>query len=179
MGGRFQTNSFLNAAYREDYSVKEGIVRQMLTKIAGALNPERIDPTLYLLHKDPYSRFVRTIRYLGGRALPANIGDFLTSNDETAPFYEDGTNPAGYSSNPQAVFAGFVGNNTFNNIKTLGNGDLMSGYAAVREFISENYSGVSIAFQNIAETFSFVCRKRYYFLPLRISIIRFYSKHIV
>jgi hypothetical protein len=153
IGGNIKNNSLMMAAYRDDYSSKEGILRQMFDNIGDdAFDTQDVDDGLqYVLREEVYGRFIISMRCLGGTSdfASANSNGFMTSAaDNHGIWYNPG---GGYQANPNAVFANFVGGMTMANLSNLGNGNLQVGYEAMREFTRENFPAIYDALGHMAE----------------------------
>jgi hypothetical protein len=153
IGGKIRDNSLLRSAYIEDYSKKEGILRQMFDNIGDDALDTRLvnNGQQYVLNTNVYGRFVKSMRCLGGTVdfISANNNNFMTADADINGVWH---NPGGgYQGNQNAVFANFVGRVTINNINDLGNGNFQSGYEAVREFTREHFPAISDALGHMAE----------------------------
>jgi hypothetical protein len=153
IGGNIRNNSAMMLAYRDDYSTKEGILRQMFDNIGDdAFDTQDVDNGYqYVLNRDVYSRFVRAMRCLGGTVdfIAANNNNFMTANaDANDIWYNPG---GGYQANPAAVFSNFVGRAAINNIYDLGNGNFQNGYESLREFAREHFPAIFDALGHMAE----------------------------
>jgi hypothetical protein len=153
LGGKIKSGSLMAAAYRGDYSEKEGILRQMFDNIAtspNALGDDYHVITLagsHIINVGVYGRFIQAMRYLGG------TGDFSLGNHNNFM-----TSPAGngvfngaYLANPDAVFADFIGERALINIENLANGDSQGGYNVIREFMGSNFPTIADALGHMAE----------------------------
>jgi hypothetical protein len=153
IGGNIRDNSAMMLAYRDDYSKKEGILRQMFDNIAtspDALGDDYHVVTLagsHIIDVEVYGRFVQSMRYFGGTGdfSLGNHNNFMISPAGGGVF--DGT----YTANPNAVFADFIGERALINIRNLANGDLQGGYNAIREFTGENFPAIADALGHMAE----------------------------
>jgi hypothetical protein len=150
---------------KADYLQKTGIIQQMFRGISNAL---WVDMLLYddwnctnkTVNRNVWNRFLRSIRYLGGAANGINsdgtpggeLAQFITHipNPPDNVYTVDET-PASIP-NPNAVFASFVGVNTFYNIKSMTDDNLLLGLRDVRDFISKHFPNIAYAMMHVGET---------------------------
>jgi hypothetical protein len=153
IGGNIGDNSAMMLAYRDDYSRKEGILRQMFDNIGDdAFDTRDIDNELqYVLSERVYGRFILSMRCLGGTSnfTSANNNSFMTADAHNNGIWynTDGI----YQANPDAVFANFIGGMSMINIRALGNGNFQSGYEIMKEFTRENFPIIYDALGHMAE----------------------------
>ncbi|MDR2794410.1 MAG: hypothetical protein LBB12_01375 [Holosporaceae bacterium] len=153
IGGNIRNNSAMMLAYRDDYSTKEGILRQMFDNIAtspDALGDDYPVVTLagsHIINAGVYGRFVQAMRYFGGTSnfSIGNRNNFMTAPAGGGVF--DGT----YNANANAVFVDFIGERTAGNIRGLSGSNLQAGYAVMHEFIRSNFPTIADALGHMAE----------------------------
>lgn len=133
LGGKFRTDSDISLRYRYDYLLKESIICQSITQIADQMkNIEQAHEiwgtTDTLLNKEAFRKFICSMRYLGGASDSYYNSTFMNSSTS-----------GGGLDNENANFIDFIGEPAYNNIRTIGNGDIRKGYENVREFLTNNY----------------------------------------
>jgi hypothetical protein len=129
---------------------KKITLHQLFRNISLSLNPgsnAEILAASHIMDLKVYSYFIMAIRYLGGSV------DFSIGNRDNFLLTPSTGRVFSYTreANPQAVFASFIGERMFDNIKLIGNGNLQNGYDAIQKYTLSHYPSIADAFGHLAE----------------------------
>ena len=93
------------------------------------------------LPRPPLENLVRALRYLGGDNSGFNSNVFMTSSTSGGGIFNEG-----------ATFFDFIGEQAYNNIASIGKGDISASYAIIQSFLTENYPHFAYLLAHLLET---------------------------